>query len=47
VPPLIGWAKQALASRLVYLQPGDGPGAWDNAAYRMLVHNAMRWVAGQ
>ncbi|NKJ44338.1 ThuA domain-containing protein [Novosphingobium sp. SG720] len=46
VPPLIGWAKQALASRLVYLQPGDGPGAWDNAAYRTLVHNAMRWVAG-
>lgn len=46
-PPLIGWARQALASRLVYLQPGDGPGAWDNAAYRMLVHNAMRWVAGQ
>ncbi|NMN05205.1 MULTISPECIES: ThuA domain-containing protein [unclassified Novosphingobium] len=46
VPPLIGWAKQALASRLVYLQPGDGPGAWENDAYRTLVHNAMRWVAG-
>ncbi len=46
-PPLIGWAKQALASRLVYLQPGDGPGAWNSAPYRALVENAMRWVAHQ
>jgi hypothetical protein len=42
---LIGWAKQALAARLVYLQPGDGPSAYDNPHYRRLVENAIRWVA--
>lgn len=42
---LIGWAKQALASRLVYLQPGDGPSVYDNPHYRRLVENAIRWVA--
>jgi uncharacterized protein len=42
---LIGWAKQALNSRLVYLQPGDGPSAYDNPYYRQLVENAIRWVA--
>jgi len=41
---LIGWAKQALNSRLVYLQPGDGPSAYDNPSYRQLVENAIRWV---
>jgi type 1 glutamine amidotransferase len=43
---LVGWAKQAINSRLVYLQPGDGPSAYDNVAYRRLVENAIRWVAG-
>jgi type 1 glutamine amidotransferase len=42
---LIGWARQALNSRLVYLQPGDGPSAYDNPHYRRLVENAIRWVA--
>ena len=42
---VIGWAKQALASRLVYLQPGDGPSAYDNPHYRRMVENAVRWVA--
>lgn len=42
---LIGWAKQARKSRLVYLQPGDGPSAYDNPHYRRLVENAIRWVA--
>ncbi len=41
---LIGWAKQAINSRLVYLQPGDGPSAYDNPDYRRLVENAIRWV---
>ena len=43
---VIGWAKQALASRLVYLQPGDGPSVYANPHYRRLVENAIRWVAG-
>lgn len=42
---LIGWAKQALASRLVYLQPGDGPSAYENPHVRRLLENAIRWVA--
>lgn len=43
--PLIGWARQAINSRLVYLQPGDGPATYDNPHYRRLVENAVRWVA--
>lgn len=42
---LVGWCKQVMASRLVYLQPGDGPSAYENPHYRRLVENAIRWVA--
>tara|TARA_B100000678_G_scaffold161768_2_gene135198 strand:+ start:859 stop:1644 length:786 start_codon:yes stop_codon:yes gene_type:complete len=42
---LIGWTKRALSSPLVYLQPGDGPSAYDNPHIRRLVENAIRWVA--
>jgi len=42
---LVGWAKQAINSRLVYLQPGDGPSAYDSPHYRRLVESAIRWVA--
>jgi len=42
---LIGWTKQAIQSRLVYLQPGDGPATYANPHYRQLVENAIRWVA--
>lgn len=42
---LVGWAKQAINSRLVYLQPGDGPTVYDNPHYQQLVENAIRWVA--
>lgn len=42
---LIGWAKQALNSRLVYLQPGDGVAVYEDVNYRRLVENAIRWVA--
>jgi hypothetical protein len=41
---LIGWTKQVAQSRLVYLQPGDGPSAYDSPHYRRLVENAIRWV---
>ncbi len=43
---VIGWVKQALNARLVYLQPGDGVPAYDNPHYRRLVENAIRWVVG-
>ena len=42
---LIGWTRQAVNSRLVYLQPGDGPAAYGNSHYRRLVENAIRWVS--
>lgn len=41
----IGWAKRVFNSRLVYLQPGDGPSVYDNLHYRRLVENAIRWTA--
>lgn len=44
---LVGWARQAISSRLVYLQPGDGPSTYDNPHYRRLVENAIRWVAAR
>lgn len=42
---LAGWAKEIGKGRLVYLQPGDGEGAYSNPHYRRLVENAIRWVA--
>lgn len=44
---LIGWTRQVLNSRLVYLQPGDGPATYENPHYRRLVENAIRWVSGR
>lgn len=41
---LIGWTKRALASPLVYLQPGDAADAYENPHYARLVENAIRWV---
>lgn len=43
--PVIAWAKTASASPLVYLQPGDGPQTYENENYRLLLGNALRWVA--
>ena len=42
---LVGWARAVGRSPIVYLQPGDGPTTYGNAAYRRLVGNAIRWVA--
>ena len=41
---LVGWTKAARNSPLVYLQAGDGPPTYENAHYRRLVENAIRWV---
>ncbi|MEE4452784.1 ThuA domain-containing protein [Novosphingobium resinovorum] len=43
--PVIGWAKAVGGSPLVYLQPGDGPQTYENENYRLLLGNALRWVA--
>ena len=42
---LIGWAKSAGRSPVVYIQPGDGPDAFGHPAYRRLVGNALEWVS--
>jgi uncharacterized protein len=42
---LIGWAKRAENSPLVYLQPGDDAVTYLNPDYRQLVQNAIRWTA--
>jgi hypothetical protein len=42
---LIGWAKSAGRSPIVYIQPGDGPDTFGRSAYRRLVGNALAWVS--
>jgi uncharacterized protein len=42
---LIGWAKTAGRSPVVYLQPGDGPDTFAHPGYRRLVANAVAWVS--
>lgn len=43
--PLVGWARTSGHSRVVYLQPGDGPPAHADPNYRRLVANAIAWTA--
>lgn len=45
--PVIGWAKQNGNSRWVYVQLGHDHHAYENPSYRQLVHQAIRWTAGQ
>jgi hypothetical protein len=42
---LVGWVKHYRNSPIVYLQGGDNELAMDNPQFRMLVHNAIRWVS--
>lgn len=42
---LVGWAREVGRSRLVYLQPGDGPAAYADQNFRTLVSNAISWTA--
>jgi uncharacterized protein len=41
---VIGWAKTAGASPIVYLQPGHGPSAYANPGFRRVLANAIAWV---
>jgi GH35 family endo-1,4-beta-xylanase/type 1 glutamine amidotransferase len=45
--PVIGWAKQYLKARVVYLQPGHGAETYRHPSYRRLVARSIRWVAGR
>jgi type 1 glutamine amidotransferase len=42
---LVAWARRVGASPIVYLACGDGPAAYQNAGFRRLLENAVRWVA--
>ncbi len=44
---VIGWARSYGSARVVFLQPGHGPGAYGNASYRRLIERSLRWVAGR
>jgi type 1 glutamine amidotransferase len=41
---LVGWAKSARNSPIVYLQSGDGPSAYASPHLRRLVANALGWT---
>lgn len=41
----LGWAKTEANSRIVYLQLGHGPEAFQDANYRRLVGQSIAWVA--
>lgn len=43
--PVIAWARKEAAGRVVYLQLGHDRLAYENPAFRQIVHQAMRWVA--
>lgn len=42
---LVGWAKTAGASPLVYLQFGDGPETYGDPSFRRVLRNAIEWTA--
>ena len=42
---VVAWTREVDASRLVYLQPGDGPATYANEHWRRLLGNALHWVA--
>ncbi len=42
---VVGWTREHGASRIVYLQPGDGVTAYGNANIRKLWSNGVRWAA--
>ncbi len=44
-PDLIGWTHTVERSRIVYLQPGDGPSSYADPNVRRLIANAIEFVA--
>ncbi len=45
--PVVAWTRHYGQSRVVYIQLGHDRGAYDNPAYRELVHRAILWAAGK
>jgi type 1 glutamine amidotransferase len=42
---LVAWTRRVAASRLAYIQFGDGPTTYADATYRRIVANAIGWAA--
>jgi type 1 glutamine amidotransferase len=45
--PVVGWIGPCRTSRVVAIQLGHGPAAFDHPSYRSLVHRAILWSAGR
>jgi type 1 glutamine amidotransferase len=43
----IGWWHTVGQSRVVYLQPGHGPAAYENPSYGRMVRQAIEWASGR
>jgi hypothetical protein len=43
--PYLAWHHLVERSTVVYLQPGDGPSAFENPHYHRLLDNAIAWAA--
>ena len=43
----LGWCRTHGKSRVVYLQLGHGPEAFNNGNYRKLLRQSIRWTAGK
>jgi type 1 glutamine amidotransferase len=41
----LAWYRTEKMSRVIYLQLGHGPSAFNNANYRKLVAQSIRWTA--
>lgn len=41
----LGWARTQGRSRVVYLQPGHGPEAFNHQSYRKLLAQSIQWVS--
>lgn len=44
---IIGWSHKYKRSRIVYIELGHGPTAYENQNYSTLVRRAIQWVAGK
>ena len=44
---VVVWAKKSVNSPVVAMTIGDGPNCYANEGFRMLLHNALHWVASE
>lgn len=43
--PVVAWVGPCASARVVAVQLGHGPSAYEHPSYRKLIHNAVRWSA--